>query len=139
MNVQMLAGYALSVSADTKYEAFSGAAWAKAAEVTLLGMGMVFAVLLILWGVLAIFKLVFKKDTKAPAEKATAEEKTAAPTPVTTAAPAAVDDGELIAVITAAVAAYRASEEGTDASEVGGFRVVSFRRANAGRAWNSNK
>ena len=51
----------------------------------------------------------------------------------------AADDGELIAVITAAIAAYRASEEGMSAAEAGGFRVVSFKRASTGRAWNSNK
>ena len=139
MNVQMFASYALSVGSDMKYQTFSGEAWSKAAEVTLLGMGMVFAVLAILWGVLAIFKLVFareKKPSKASAPKVEAP-KAAEPAPV--AVEAVADDGELIAVITAAIAAYRASEEGMSAAEAGGFRVVSFKRASTGRAWNSNK
>ena len=139
MNVQMITSYALSVGSDMKYQAFSGDAWAKAAEVTLLGMGMVFSVLAILWGVLAIFKLVFAREKKpAKANEVKAEAlKVAEPAPV--AVEAVADDSELIAVITAAVAAYRASEEGMTAAEAGGFRVVSFKRAGTGRAWNSNK
>ena len=137
MNVQMFTSYALSVGSDTKYQAFSGDAWAKAAEVTVLGMGMVFAVLAILWGVLAIFKLVFAKEKK-PSNTVKAEvPKAAEPAPV--AVEAVTDDGELIAVITAAIAAYRASEEGMSQTEAGGFRVVSFKRAGTGRAWNSKK
>lgn len=144
MNIQMLASYALNVSSDTKYEAFSGEAWAKAGEVTLLGMGMVFAVLAILWAVLAIFKLLFAKDTQGAQSTQSTETKKAvsAPTVAEAPAPAAAavsDDSELIAVITAAVAAYRASEEGMNDAEAGGFRVVSFKRAANGRAWNSNK
>lgn len=136
--MQALMGYALSVSPDTKYKAFSPEAWAKAAEVTLLGLGMVFAVLAILWAVLAVFKLVFAKDTVGKTEQKkpqTAE----APAPPVVTEQKATDDGELIAVITAAVAAYRASEEGMNDAEAGGFRVVSFKRATKGRAWNSNK
>ena len=57
----------------------------------------------------------------------------------TTSAALMYDDGELIAVITAAIAAYRASEEGLTGDDVNGFRVVSFKRATKGRAWNSNK
>ena len=138
MNTQLFTGYALSVGSDVKFDAFSGEAWAKAAEVTLIGMGMIFAVRALLWGVLTIFKLIFAKDAKAPevkAPKASEPVAEAEPVPVVMAA----DDSELIAVISAAIAAYRASEEGMDSAEAGGFRVVSFKRAGTGRAWNSNK
>ena len=61
----------------------------------------------------------------------------AAPTPAPVAAAeesAAEDEGELIAVITAAVAAM--IESGDYKNEfVGGFRVVSFKRTTSG-AWN---
>ena len=45
------------------------------------------------------------------------------------------DDTELIAILTAAIVAY----ESSNGNEVapGGFRVVSFRRTNGGKAWNS--
>ena len=136
MNSQMLMGFALSVSSDTKYTAFSLDSLIKAAEVTLLGLGMVFLVLAILWGVLAIFKVVFAGEPK-PKKEAVKE------APVAPQEPAVVetaqDDGELIAVITAAIEAYRASESNGDADYAGGFRVVSFRRAGAGRPWDSNK
>ena len=141
MNSQTLLGFALDASADIKYKAFSPEAWAKAAEVAIVGMLMIFAVLSVLWGVLAIFKTVFAKDApkantakaEAPAAVPEAAEATAAPVP------AASDDGELIAVISAAIAAYRATEEGLDGDAASGFRVVSFKRAAKGRPWNSNK
>lgn len=141
MNIQTMTAYVLSTGADTKYKAFSPEAWAKAAEVTLMGMGLVFIVLAVLWFVLYIFKLVFAKNTVSDKKEKTSEAKTevtASPIAqaVTTAAP---DDGELVAVITAAIAAYRASEEGLTGESVNGFRVVSFKRASKGRAWNSNK
>ena len=135
MNVQMLTGVMLSISPDTKYPAFSVDSIAKAAEVAVLGLGMVFLVLAILWGVLAIFKVVFggeKKAKKEPVKEVSAPAAVAEPEPV-----AEQDDGELIAVITAAIEAYRASESGGDEDYAGGFRVVSFKRAGAGRPWNS--
>ncbi len=115
--------------------AFSGERLALAGQVTLIGMLMIFSVLTILWGVLAIFKLIFAKaPKKAKAEPAPkAEPKVSAPE---ASAPVAVtDDAQLIAVITAAVAAYREAE--TPGATPSGFRVVSYRRANSGRAWNS--
>ena len=114
--------------------AFSPERLALAGQMTLLGMGMIFAVLSLLWGVLAIFKMIFarpeKKVKAAPAPKA---EPVVVPEPVV--APAASNDAELIAVLTAAIAAYEASQ-GNEVAP-GGFRVVSFRRANGGKAWNS--
>lgn len=130
--------YALSANVDTKYKAFSGEAWSEAGKVTLLGMGMIFAVLALLWLVLAVFKVLFVKNG---AKKTAQEKKETAPVAETVPAPVAKssDDEELIAVITAAIAAYRASEEGMDSAQADGFRVVSFKRAGRGRSWNSNK
>ena len=119
--------------------AFSPERLALAGQMTLIGMGMIFAVLATLWGVLAIFKLVFAKPEpkKAKAEKKPepAPAPVAEPTPVVAPAVAAQSDDELVAVITAAVAAYIATEEPN--AYQGGFRVVSFRRANGGRSWNA--
>lgn len=118
-------------------------------QTVVLGMGMVFAVLALLFGILSIFKLVFAgKTPKAPKEKKpTAAEKKAAVTSssapddaiaaVIAASIQAVREDEnqqLVAVITAAVSAYRASE-----GENGAFRVVSFKRAGGARAWNARK
>ncbi len=126
---------ALTLRADGTYTPFSGDAWAYAGQMTLLGMLMVFAVLAILWGILAIFKLIFAG--KSPKAEKKSVENTAPVETVTsdTAAEPQADDSELIAVITAAVAAYRQSE-GADGASATGFRVVSFKR-NGGRAWNS--
>ena len=140
MNYGSLISYALNSGVDVSYKAFSPEAFAKALEVTVLGMAMVFSVLAILWGVLALFKVIFagggkknKKDNKAAfveVAKPTVVESTVAEEPV-----AEENDDVLIAVITAAVAAYRASEE-NDTGDNGGFRVVSFKRAGSPRAWN---
>jgi len=114
--------------------AFSAERLALAGQMTLLGMAMIFAVLSILWGVLAIFKLIFAKpEPKKKAAPAPKAEPVVIPEPVVV--PEEADDGELIAILTAAIAAYEASN-GNEVAE-GGFRVVSFRRANGGKAWNS--
>ncbi len=93
-------------------------------QVMLLGIGTVFAVLAILWGLVELLHLILsplsgekKKKSKEPAP-APVE---AAPAPVPASAPA--DDLEIIAVITAAVAAASGSSPSS-------FRVVSFKRAN---------
>ena len=127
--------YAIAVAPDKTLPMFSPEAWIYAGQTALLGMGMIFAVLGLLWGVLSVFKLVFAgKTPKAPktVEKtpAAAPEVKAAPTPVA----AAEDNGALIAVITAAVAAYMAESGESTGS---GFRVVSFTRVKGGKPWNS--
>ena len=123
---------ALTAAVQDLGGAFSPERLALAVQMTLIGMGMIFAVLAILWGVLAIFKLVFARpEPKKKAEPAPV----AAPAPVEEAVEVVTDDGELIAVITAAVAAYIESEDPAMAQT--GFRVVSFRRANGGKAWNA--
>ena len=112
-------------------------------QTPLLGMGMIFAVLSILWAVLALMKFIMvgkspkAKKVETPSAIAEAvEESVAAVQEEETVAQ--TDDSELVAIIAAAVAAYRESE-GLGEEYTGGFRVVSFRRANGGRAWNANK
>ena len=109
---------------------------------TVTGMVMVFSVLGLLAVIMTLSKVIFydipnkkKEEKKAPVAAPAAP---AAPAPVavpeTPAAPAATDDGELAAVITAAIAAM--IESGDYKNEfVGGFRVVSFKRS-ANSAWN---
>ena len=123
---------ALTAAAQDLGGAFSPERLALAGQMTLIGMGMIFAVLSILWAVLAVFKLIFAKpEPKKKAEPAVA----AAPAPVEEVVYDQTDDQELIAVITAAVAAYIESENPGAANN--GFRVVSFRRANGGKSWNT--
>ena len=109
-----------------------------AVTVTLQGMLMIFAVLSLLWGVVAVFKVFLhdipaKKATKQAAlAKAVAE--VAAPVAESTAeAEPEQDEGEIVAAITAAIAAMLQSEE-YNGQFASGFRVVSFTRK--GGAWN---
>ncbi len=103
-------------------------------QTPLLGMAMIFAVLSILWAVLALFKLIFAKpEPKAKSAPAPKADPIVVPEPVV--APAQTDDTELIAILTAAIAAYEA-DCGNEVAP-GGFRVVSFRRTNGGKSWNS--
>ena len=110
-------------------------------QTPLVGMVMIFAVLGFLWAILSVFKLVFYgKDT--PSEKSKADTSTPADNATTPAATPAVavptqqSDAELVAILTAAVAAYMA-DNGEDASMSGGFRVVSFKRVRGARSWNT--
>lgn len=128
----MLNSFALYTSGQSLGGAFSPERWALAGEMVLVGMGMVFAVLAILWAVLTVFKVVFAKGEKK--ERSAPVVQTEAPASEPEPEIYVAGDEELIAVITAAVAAYRAGE-GEEAT--GGFRVVSFRRANGGKAWNA--
>ena len=128
---------ALSTAVTNIGGAFSYARLVLAGQMVIIGMGMVFAVLAILWGVLLLFKLIFARPE--PKKKVDSTPAAVAPAAVTPVAEPIVvaqeaDDGELIAVITAAVAAYIASEE--PEAYQGGFKVVSFRRENGGRSWN---
>lgn len=118
--------------------AFSVERWAYAGRMTLLGMVMIFAVLGLLWGILAIFKLIMVGGTPKPEKKKSAIAEVVEESATVAEEPEAADDGELVAVIAAAIAAYRASE-GMDAADASSFRVVSFRRTANGRAWNTNR
>ncbi len=115
-------------------------------QVPILGMAMVFAVLGILWAVLAIFKLVFAGKTP-KAEKPQKAPKAPKETKVTPKKASDVADAELMAVLSAAVAAHQNSDEiiaaitaavsayREEVGETGGFRVVAFKRAGS-RTWN---
>lgn len=106
-----------------------------AGQMTLMGMGTIFAVLAILWLVLLIFKAVHDKNEKAAAAKAPEAAET--PAPAEEPAPAAVeDDGAIIAAITAAVAATIASDPALTEQFAGGFRVVSYKKKSGKNAWN---
>ena len=108
---------------------------------TVTGMLMVFGVLSLLAIILYGSKFVFndlpnKKKIKAQKSAAAQVSEAAAPEAVATpTAPVAEqNDGELAAVITAAVAAMLEGEEYKN-EFVGGFRVVSFKRSEK-TAWN---
>lgn len=104
---------------------------AKAGMNTLLGMGTVFAVLILISLVIYCFNFIptiqakfgKKKEEKAPAAPAKAAAPVAA-APAAAAEEPAVDEGELVAAITAAICAYTGSS-------ADGFVVRSIRRADS--------
>lgn len=98
---------------------------------TLLGMGTTFFILILLSLIIAGFGKLFVSLDKRKAEKDAAERKAAAASqsaPAAAPAPVAAqsDDGALIAVIAAAVSAYREQAEPTVAPD--GFVVRKIRR-----------
>ncbi len=107
-------------------------------QVFVVGLGTVFAVLITLWLALILFK-VFAYDLPQKKAKKLAEEAASKieASPVAEEAPISVveepasDDTQLIAVITAAIAAYNA-QSGNSLP----FRVVSFKRAGGANGWN---
>ncbi len=109
-------------------------------EMLLRGMGTVFLVLIILWGIIELFNYVSTSGERAAkakkakaAENAPAEPAPVFPSkpaePVAEPEPAVSDDGAIIAAIMAAVEAYRAGEGKASLP----YRVVSFRRKNTKR------
>ena len=102
-------------------------------SVAFVGIATVFVGLIILIGLIKVLEKfmdgVSKKQTAAPAPAP-------APAPVAPVVEAEpeVDDGELIAVIAAAVAA--AMEAAGESEEAKGFVVRSIRRINNAPAWN---
>lgn len=137
--------YALTVpwGSENLGGAFSPERWSYAGRMTLLGMVMVFSVLGILWGILHLFKLVMLKSTSKPKTKRMTVEKKTVSVPERRVADAVVDvavsdDEELIAVLTAAIAAYRA-QENQNGDVPSDFRVVSFRRETNVGAWNARR
>lgn len=109
------------------------------------GMLMIFAVLGLLYGIVTLSRVIFydlpnKKQVIKPKKKrgkkivmVEDDEEISALCDPTVIVPAH-DDGEIVAVITAAIAAMLESEEYKN-EFVGGFRVVSFKRSTDG-AWN---
>ena len=85
------------------------------------GMGTVFFVLILLWGIISLFSVFADSGKKKKDEK---ETPAAAENTVQETAEPESDEGELVAVITAAVEAYRASEGKAGLP----YRVVSFKR-----------
>jgi sodium pump decarboxylase gamma subunit len=84
-------------------------------QMLLLGMATVFSVLCLIWAALVIFERVFHKEAKKAPKTESA--------PVVVSEPAsASDDGEIIAVIAAAIAMAESESNGSK------FRVVSFRK-----------
>lgn len=118
-------------SIATNVEYTFGEKMEKAALNTLLGMGTVFCVLILISLIIGLFGFIPKLQDKLSKKPATAE----APKPAAAvAAPAAAeeelsDDLELVAVISAAIAAY----EGTSSAD--GFVVRSIKRS--GKKWQS--
>lgn len=112
-------------------------------QVFVVGLGTVFAVLIILWLALLLFKVFAYDIPQKQAKKATeerlakaAEEAASAPVvPEFAEEPVEIyDDSELIAVITAAIEAYNTAN-GSSLP----FRVVSFKRVSGANGWNSRK
>ncbi len=142
------AGAATDIPTDEELGgAFSPERIGWAVQVTVVGMLTVFSVLALLWGVFSITKIflytipekrrakteariasraAYEPDMPAETDAQTvAEENTQAPKQ---------DDGELVAVITAAVAS--AIESGNYPEFKSGFRVVSFKRNMNNSNWN---
>ena len=96
-----------------------GEAFIFGGAILIIGMLTIFSVLCILWLFLAAFKVVFHDMPKKRAEK-----KTLAPVveAETASESKSIDDGELIAVISAAIAMAENDSSGAK------FRVVSFKR-----------
>lgn len=106
---------------------FSGARWAYAGRMTLMGLGTVFFALAVLFGVLSLFRVFMydipnKRRNKAAANATAAE-------PVPEEGKTEADQEELAAVIAAAVAATIAGDEKLKQEFTNGFRVVSFKRS----------
>lgn len=113
-----------SMTVSAEYS--TGEILSKAGLNTLLGMGTVFAVLIFISIIISLMKYIptlGEKLKKKPVQpETTAAEEEEKPAPAVSAAETAEDDAELIAVISAAIAAY----EGSGSSD--GFVVRSIRR-----------
>ena len=103
---------------------------AEGLKMMVLGLGTVFSILILIWGAISLMR-VFMYDIPMRRKKKHA----AVQVDTTDGLPSKsekrtddTDEGELIAAITAAVAAYRSSETEKTDVPASGFRVVSFRR-----------
>ena len=101
-----------------------------ALQVSLIGMLAVFAVLTIIWGALVLMRIVIEAITKQKNKKSKSSDTVdnTVESPAEAASLVDSDDEQLVAVITAAVAAARADEAKKVGKTAGGFKVVSFRR-----------
>ena len=140
--VMLFSMMALTIHAETPEEdlggIFSAERWAYSGEMLVLGMGMIFLVLTILWGILAIFTKTMGNAEKKPAkeEKPTpkVESKPVQTPAVPVAAPAS--DDAIVAAITAAIAMTIDSDPALSSQFAGGFRVVSFKKKSGKTSWN---
>lgn len=118
-------GTPISLSVDVQYS--MGETLKRAGLNTAMGIGTVFVMLVLLSLLISLFRFIptpeKKKADAAKAAKAQKETQTAAPAPVQTIEEDVTDDGELVAVIAAAIAAA----EGTTTD---GFVVRSIRKVN---------
>lgn len=95
------------------------------AVVAVIGICTVFTVLAILWGVLELMRVIFTAKSKKTAKPAPAAATVA---PVAPSAPAE-DDSELIAVLTAAIAASLNQSTYN-------LKIKSYRRVDSAPVWN---
>ena len=95
------------------------------AVVAIIGLCTVFAVLAILWGVLELMRIIFTAKSKKTAKPAPAAATVA---PVAPSAQAE-DDSELIAVLTAAIAASLNQSTYN-------LKIKSYRRVDSAPVWN---
>ena len=92
---------------------------------TIIGIGTVFAILILFWGLLVLMKFIFARQPKP--KKTQTSMATQAPEKVQNSLAATVaDDTQLIAVLTAAVACMMEAQ-GVPATS---FKIKSFRRTN---------
>ena len=120
-----------AVTKDTVFDNV-GDALAYGLPLSLFGFAVVFGVLILIWGILALFKVFFytipnAKMNSAPKVKAESKPE-AKVAPAVQTAPVSVNvsgDGEIVAAIIAAIESYRAANGVTSP---GGFRVVSFKK-----------
>ena len=109
-------------------------------EMTALGLLAVFAVLTLIWIVLAVFKYFLsdissskKNETSVKAEKKVES----APVVEVTPPPVVNGDDATVAAIMAAISAYIADDPELSEQYPNGFKVVSFKRVRGKAFWNS--
>ena len=119
--------------------AFSGERIKYSLEMTALGLVAVFAVLALIWLILAIFKL-FLYDSSNKKSKSSTQEKTVNVEQKVESAPAPTTENDaIVAAITSAISAYIAEDPQLSEQYANGFKVVSFKRVRDKAFWNSKK
>ncbi len=133
MNFYNIATYLSAIGFDLDNGMTFGERVSMGLQVLVFGMAVVFAVLILLWGILEIFRIIFYELPKKKAAKAAAAPAESVPAPKEASAPAAepepiveaaseeLDETELIAAITAAISVCMDKPQTS-------FRVVSYRR-----------
>ena len=110
-------------------------------EMTALGLGAVFAVLILIWLILSIFKF-FLYNPPSENNKSSSKDKPAKVDTVPTEAakaPAEAGNDATVAAIVAAISAYISEDPQLSEQYANGFRVVSFKRVRGKASWNSKK